>query len=81
MRRTILSLAVLGNLAVSFAFPSGQQEQLPLNFLGTPDTKSVNAKRQQAVKDAFLFAWNGYKKYSWGYDENKPVSNGPSNSR
>jgi hypothetical protein len=38
-------------------------------------------QKQKAVKDAFVFAWEGYKKYSWGADENKPVSKGTRNSR
>lgn len=43
---------------------------------------SLSSKqKQQAVKDAFVFAWEGYKKYSWGADENKPVSGGIRNSR
>ena len=32
--------------------------------------------RQKAVVDEFLHAWNNYKKYAWGRDELKPVSNG-----
>ncbi|KAG2184648.1 hypothetical protein INT43_000561 [Umbelopsis isabellina] len=46
------------------------------------DNKLVSSKqKQKAVKDAFVFAWEGYKKYSWGADENKPVSKGTENSR
>ncbi|ORZ21093.1 glycoside hydrolase [Absidia repens] len=41
----------------------------------------TNEEKQNAVKEAFLFAWNGYKTYSWGFDENRPVSNSPLNSR
>ncbi|KAI8059472.1 glycoside hydrolase [Gongronella butleri] len=40
-----------------------------------------NEQKQQAVKDAFVFAWQGYRKNSWGYDENRPVTNQPANSR
>ncbi|KAI8882041.1 glycoside hydrolase family 47 protein [Backusella circina FSU 941] len=38
-------------------------------------------ERQNAIKDAFLHAWNGYKRYAYGHDELKPVSNTPSDSR
>ena len=31
-------------------------------------------ERQKAVRDAFLHAWRGYKKYAWGHDTLKPVS-------
>uniref|UniRef100_A0A183CEC7 alpha-1,2-Mannosidase n=1 Tax=Globodera pallida TaxID=36090 RepID=A0A183CEC7_GLOPA len=30
--------------------------------------------RQAAVRDAFLYAWNAYKKYAWGRDQLMPVS-------
>ncbi|KAK3205172.1 hypothetical protein Dsin_019218 [Dipteronia sinensis] len=30
--------------------------------------------RQQKVKDAFIHAWSGYKKYAMGYDELMPLS-------
>ncbi|KAI8145813.1 glycoside hydrolase [Fennellomyces sp. T-0311] len=33
-----------------------------------------NPKRQKAVKEAFLHAWNGYMKYAKGHDELAPVS-------
>nr|VDC61562.1 unnamed protein product [Brassica rapa] len=32
------------------------------------------AARQQSVKDAFDFAWSGYRKYAMGYDELMPIS-------
>ncbi|XP_039287462.1 endoplasmic reticulum mannosyl-oligosaccharide 1,2-alpha-mannosidase isoform X2 [Nilaparvata lugens] len=30
--------------------------------------------RQKAVVDAFMHAWNGYRKFAWGHDHLKPVS-------
>lgn len=30
--------------------------------------------RQVAIVDAFMHAWNAYKKYAWGHDELKPIS-------
>ncbi|KAI9319614.1 glycoside hydrolase [Dichotomocladium elegans] len=39
-------------------------------FTTLPQT---DARRSQIV-DAFLHAWNGYKKYAWAHDELKPVS-------
>ena len=32
------------------------------------------AQRQKMVRNAFIHAWEGYKKYAWGHDELKPVS-------
>ncbi|KAI4304477.1 hypothetical protein MLD38_039980 [Melastoma candidum] len=58
--------------------------RLPPNL--SPDEKvklSVNdpnnyqlrwVSRQQKVKDAFVHAWSGYKKYAMGYDELMPLS-------
>jgi mannosidase alpha-like ER degradation enhancer 2 len=31
------------------------------------------------VREEFLHAWNGYKKYAWGYDELRPLSKGGRN--
>jgi hypothetical protein len=46
------------------------------------DSNPLSSKeKQDAVKEAFVFAWEGYKKYSWGYDENCPVSNEHRNPR
>ncbi|KAI8888018.1 glycoside hydrolase family 47 protein [Backusella circina FSU 941] len=47
---------------------------------GLPDTWS-NAQKQQHIKSSFQFAWEGYKNYSWGYDENRPVTNAWQNTR
>ncbi|KAI9487146.1 MAG: glycoside hydrolase, partial [Benjaminiella poitrasii] len=38
-------------------------------------------EKQQYIKDAFVFSWQGYRNFSWGYDENKPASNVPRNTR
>lgn len=37
--------------------------------------------RAEAVKEAFLHAYQGYKQYAWGHDELLPKSNGSFNSR
>lgn len=55
--------------------PATVQEHLP-----GPHEISLREK-QQAVKDAFMFAWDGYRTFSWGSDENQPVTNGPVNTR
>jgi Glycosyl hydrolase family 47 len=33
----------------------------------------------QQVRDEFLHAWQGYKRFAWGYDEVKPISGSGSN--
>lgn len=32
------------------------------------------AQRQKMVRNAFIHAWEGYKKHAWGHDELRPVS-------
>lgn len=41
---------------------------------GTVDDGSLWISRQQKVKEAFVHAWSGYKKYAMGYDELMPLS-------
>ena len=35
----------------------------------------ANAETAKQVREEFLHAWEGYKKYAWGHDEVKPLSN------
>ncbi|KAH0785478.1 Mannosyl-oligosaccharide 1,2-alpha-mannosidase MNS1 [Histomonas meleagridis] len=35
---------------------------------------TADVEKQKAVRDSFLFAWNSYKNYAWGYDFLKPNS-------
>ena len=37
--------------------------------------------KANAIRDAFQFAWNGYKKHAFPHDELHPVSNGYGDSR
>ncbi|XP_038150034.1 mannosidase, alpha, class 1B, member 1b [Cyprinodon tularosa] len=46
--------------------PPGNQQVGGFNGSGT--------SRMEAVRDAFRHAWKGYKDYSWGHDELRPVS-------
>ncbi|KAF4301530.1 Glycoside hydrolase family 47 [Botryosphaeria dothidea] len=39
-----------------------------------PQDRKIRLKRQQKVKDEFLHAWKGYKKYAWLHDELTPIS-------
>ena len=41
----------------------------------------ANQARADAVQEAFVHAWDGYKKYAFPNDELLPVSNGFGNSR
>jgi mannosyl-oligosaccharide alpha-1,2-mannosidase len=44
------------------------------------DAKKTREVRQAVVRDAFVHAWNGYKKYAWGHDEVGPISGMPRTS-
>lgn len=44
---------------IQYDFPSGQ---------------GSNAERAQAVKDAYLYAWNAYAEYAFGKDELQPLN-------
>ncbi|ORY94054.1 glycoside hydrolase [Syncephalastrum racemosum] len=39
------------------------------------------AQKREHVREAFDFAWQGYKSFAWGKDENRPVTNQPATSR
>ncbi|KAH7545148.1 mannosyl-oligosaccharide 1,2-alpha-mannosidase MNS3 isoform X1 [Ziziphus jujuba] len=52
-----------------FRKPPRLPPQLPPGGRG-----SINSARQKKVKEAFLHAWLGYKKYAMGYDELMPLS-------
>lgn len=45
-------------------------------FTRQEETKNLNLwnKRANEVREAFRHAWKGYKEFSWGKDELKPVS-------
>jgi mannosyl-oligosaccharide alpha-1,2-mannosidase len=75
--RVILAAPVLGLLSLTvLAIPHGGK--LPRS---RPDNHTLNRERADAVKEAFTFSWNGYKKYAFPHDELHPISNSFSDSR
>lgn len=57
--------------------PLAQIPQIQFDFKQHPepeDVKNLKIQRQQAVKDAFAHAWEGYRKHAWTRDEVAPVS-------
>ncbi|KAL2409270.1 Endoplasmic reticulum mannosyl-oligosaccharide 1,2-alpha-mannosidase [Exophiala dermatitidis] len=67
-------------------FPTGPLARIPrIQYDFEVHTESEDARRtresrQAAVKEAFMHAWGGYKKYAWGKDEVAPVSGLPRSS-
>ena len=75
--KNTLNLAVIIVLLLIFAFNGLAQTS---GKVTTGKTQAVNKKEMaQKVKAEFLHAWNGYKKYAWGYDALKPLSKEPHN--
>ena len=71
-----LSLPLVAVLALpSLALPHDK----PLDKRA--DNHTLNRDRADAVKAAFVHAWNGYKEYAFPHDELHPVSNSFSDSR
>lgn len=54
----------------SWVAPRVQAEK----FQESETEKKVRLARLQTVKETFLISWNQYKKFAWGRDEIKPVS-------
>jgi mannosyl-oligosaccharide alpha-1,2-mannosidase len=68
------SLPLLALALPSIAIPHG-------HLMNRADNHTLNRKRADAVKAAFVHAWTGYKEYAFPNDELHPVSNTFSNSR
>lgn len=70
MPRILFSFAVLALLA------SGLAESSPAQEPASPPSRSASANADMAnrVRQEFLHAWDGYKKYAWGHDELKPLT-------
>lgn len=39
------------------------------------EAPEIRRSRAETIKSVFLVSWNQYKKYAWGYDEVKPMTN------
>lgn len=58
--------------------PTDTAEKIPKIQYDFPEERAVDRsrrlERREAVKEAFLHAWNGYKKHAWGKDEVTPIT-------
>lgn len=52
--------------------PSSSDDRKDTDIL--PTSPEVWTSRAEAVKQAFLHSWEGYRKYAWGYDHLLPLS-------
>ena len=78
MRFTSYLLVASAAVTSIFALPVPEQE--PSESRRRPRF-TPNKARADAVQEAFVHAWTGYKKYAFPNDELLPVSNGFGNSR
>jgi mannosidase alpha-like ER degradation enhancer 2 len=70
MKSCVLLPLLLAVLACS-SFHALAQASAP------PMTAAQKAEMAQHVREEFVHAWDGYKKYAWGHDELKPLSRQP----
>ncbi|KAF4637790.1 hypothetical protein G7Y89_g289 [Cudoniella acicularis] len=77
--RLISAVPVLAILPLALAVPVSDEHLQSRQ--SRRDDHVLNRQRADAVKEAFTFAWNGYKKYAFPHDELHPISNGYSDSR
>lgn len=73
----ILSVSLMLLIALAFSVKAQTRETTPvlLEKSQAVDKKSMANK----VKSEFVHAWNGYKKYAWGYDALQPLTLQPHN--
>ena len=48
---------------------------LPLAALVATATAAADAAKMNAVEEVFRRTWDGYRKYAWGHDSLRPISN------
>ncbi|KAI8992647.1 glycoside hydrolase [Pilobolus umbonatus] len=59
---------------------SSSLPQLQYNFEPEPaEFTRLRETRKEKIRQSFLHGWHGYKKYAFGHDELRPLSNKPSN--
>ncbi|KAF4218807.1 hypothetical protein CNMCM6805_004656 [Aspergillus fumigatiaffinis] len=89
-RMRYIALAMILLITLGFFLPLHTKQDLIANGSSSPSklriqfafqresgsAKRVRQSRQQQVRQAFLHAWKGYKKYAWLHDEMTPLSGG-----
>ena len=71
MQRILFSFAVPVLLACWLAQNSATAQEPATQ---PSESATANADMSDRVRQEFLHAWDGYKKYSWGHDELKPLT-------
>ncbi|CAI5448529.1 unnamed protein product [Caenorhabditis angaria] len=68
---------IIGCLFYGLPSESSYNTNIDLNF---ENITFSSIRKEDQVIQAFIFAWNGYKKYAWGKDELEPLKKNGSNS-
>ncbi|MGB9146630.1 MAG: glycoside hydrolase family 47 protein, partial [Acidobacteriaceae bacterium] len=73
-RVAILALALL-----NFPLLAGGSSAMikPKDALADANAYPGRAVMAERVRDEFLHAWSGYRRYAWGHDELRPLSKKP----
>jgi glycosyl hydrolase family 47 len=70
-------LAAVCSLSLILAIPASDLATETRSRLAPavhPNLPATDAAMAEKVRQEFLHAWSGYKKYAWGHDELKPLS-------
>ncbi len=60
--------------SISFTISKDRDNIIPYDNTESRNDQIDKEKLAQEVKQEFLHAWNGYKKYAWGHDVLNPIS-------
>lgn len=75
--RFLIIAAVVLSFIFFFSHTDGDRYRIQASFRSeTRIAKSVRLQRRAEVKEAFIHAWEGYKKKAWLHDELLPISGG-----
>lgn len=81
-KRALVATSVLLLLGTSVVLAYPAFLEVPLQHRQPPPPNHDKSRqRAEAVKEAFLFAWEGYYEHAFPNDELHPVDNGSGNSR
>ena len=74
MKSLVSSISTALILSIFFSLSFIYGKDLTSSGNKSPISNIDKKKLAEEVKKEFLHAWNGYKKYTWGHDELRPLS-------
>ena len=74
----LLLAALFGSVVLAQSTPPSKSARAgSATSTAKPMTDTEKAEMAERVRTETLHAWNGYKKYAWGHDALKPLSQKP----